>query len=474
MRAVAKYGVSLLALFFICALPSYAQALNIRLIKTHQSSLNFTTGELYINNIFVAHTLEPGKGHGLASGNFSGVIEKNQNNVWGLNYNNKTPIYFGDCATVNQRCIQTGLAIDNTPKSKHVNGKTVLLNIKDELKSYIKIESIFSSLYGLGANNIEANIHIEALPNWQLSFIRNIPEIPGYLVASRDYMQQLAGSAWRSQHRMIVDGQEKLGYPDQFYDESYRNDAFIVLNIKNPSDGTKYRIPLQGGCAQFYSGGKWLLRPDSQPYIRVYPASDVQQAHATCIIGDDNWYEDIAARIFDPFAIGKYHAASSSSNNQRILGTFEVGSRYPNLGMVYVVLPAAKIQAIESSQNRSIVYHQRSLDAKSRAFWQAYFRKRAKIEDIPIWFSASGLFSTGVDVTELILSYLFSETKSKINAGVLSYLMAEGGEFLQYISIKRDGDKHPYLHNDLYYQIKIGNETRLYPVYSSRYAVKQK
>lgn len=50
--------------------------------------------------------------------------------------------------------------------------------------------------------------------------------------------------------------------------------------------------------------------------------------------------------------------------------------------------------------------------------------------------------------------------------------MAEGGQFIHYYKIMRDRENHPFLHSNLTYEVKIGDEWRHVFVYSSLHAVK--
>lgn len=183
------------------------------------------------------------------------------------------------------------------------------------------------------------------------------------------------------------------------------------------------------------------------------------------------WYEEVAIQDSDPFGIGPFHSVATGGT--RIMGTYPMGIANPARGRLYVKLPRSRAQEIEAAGNLSHVWFSKTLDDDSAQFWSGFFRERSEVTRVPLLFSLVGVVNVPMGVGAVLLDTVLSSADTNtVTAGALAELMAPGGEFVHYVSIRRDADDHPYLYGDLFYQVRVQDSPRYYLIYSSRHALK--
>ena len=192
------------------------------------------------------------------------------------------------------------------------------------------------------------------------------------------------------------------------------------------------------------------------------------------------WYESESFERSDPFGLGSYHSASGPSNNNRIMGTYRIGSSNPARGFVYIRLKRIEFNEISQASPPGFLHYENVLDTKEAKFWNNFFKYKSSNEGVPLIISLATNFSnfgyfidTFVNSGMLLLDAALKEYGNTIiSNSAFAEIIAKGGRFREYSRIVKDSDGHPFLHNDVYYQITVGEEERFYPIYSSRYAVK--
>ena len=193
---------------------------------------------------------------------------------------------------------------------------------------------------------------------------------------------------------------------------------------------------------------------------------------------DTKWYEKFSFKINDPFNITMLHAFLEDKN--RIIGTFSrTGYRTVSQGEVYVIFSQDELQKIEDAGDRKYIHYENQLEKDTADYWKKEFAKRSEVKRVPFWISALGLIPmprvVSLALTATILLFdevLASQDVKTVTAGILSELIAPGGKFIQYFTIRSDQEKHPYLHSDMLYHVTVQGEQRSYLIFSSIHAVK--
>ncbi len=194
------------------------------------------------------------------------------------------------------------------------------------------------------------------------------------------------------------------------------------------------------------------------------------------------WYESFQFRVKDPFGIGPYHSAPDVGGIRLIHGWKKAGWRNVSQGEVYLILSKEELAEFEKPDKKKhpggvYTYERVPLTGETARFWREHFAKQAKSDRVPILLSlaglASGVYGKAFTVSSTFSDYLLGQGDTRTeSAARLSEVMAKGGEFVEYVTIVRDKSRHPVLHSNLFYQVKVGEESRNYLVYSTVYAVK--
>ncbi|NUM33445.1 MAG: hypothetical protein HUU50_02780 [Candidatus Brocadiae bacterium] len=182
----------------------------------------------------------------------------------------------------------------------------------------------------------------------------------------------------------------------------------------------------------------------------------------------DPWYTKIPIKTADYFNIGPFH--SVASGNERIMGSFYLKGDPSSLRM-YVIMGSREAKKIQTS--KMYLYHEVVLDMKSADFWKGFFYRHSESHNVPFVYSIIGLVFSEFSYAMLLMDAISAlEHKNAITHSALAELMAPGGVFAQYLTILYDQEQHPYLHSNLFYQVKVQNKLRYYLIYSSIFALK--
>lgn len=200
--------------------------------------------------------------------------------------------------------------------------------------------------------------------------------------------------------------------------------------------------------------------------------------HPTERAGADEWYETVPFSIHDPFRIGPYHSVANDDAERLLASLPKVGWNVVTARQVYAILSTEEVSILEAASvengfNGFPVSKLTVLDSKKAGFWSDFFRKKATIGRVPFIVSFAGIFSAPASVVSCLADILLSQGDEKTYRCIeLATLISEGGEFRDTARIVRDDQNRPYLHKNLFYIVKVGNEVRHVLVHSSRYAVR--
>jgi hypothetical protein len=190
------------------------------------------------------------------------------------------------------------------------------------------------------------------------------------------------------------------------------------------------------------------------------------------------WYESVPIERNDPFRLTMYHAVSSGS--ERLMGTFHLAGK-PHRGEMYIILSNDELANIEAAGSHKYIHHEKVLNKKEATFWKIFFAKRSGVTRVPLLVSVAGIavgfinipVGVAISVTGTLMDTLLATTDvTTVKAAALAELMANGGKFTEYTTIRRDNAGHPYLHSDVFYHVTVQGQLRAYLIYSSVYAVK--
>jgi len=157
------------------------------------------------------------------------------------------------------------------------------------------------------------------------------------------------------------------------------------------------------------------------------------------------WYETVTTKRNAPFNLTLFHAFGSG--NKRLMGTFHLDGK-PSRGKMYIILSRSELRKIEAAGERNYVHHKKVLNRNEAAFWKKFLAERAEVKRVPLLISIAAIGAGFVNapvgvvasVTATFMDVVLSVSDVKtVTASALSELMASGGKFIEYITIRRDG-----------------------------------
>ena len=194
------------------------------------------------------------------------------------------------------------------------------------------------------------------------------------------------------------------------------------------------------------------------------------------------WYEDIKYQTEDPFRLTMLHAVPGPI--RLFKGPPKTESRIVSQGYIWAVLTKQQLQEIEKPDEEKFpekvyVAKRTKLDAESSAFWKKHFQKKAdNLSDGKVNFVldlALLPFGKAVSLPAAVLKVVADDSGSAaLSYQELATLISEGGEFIETYHVTRDDKNRPYFHDNLFYRVKVGKETRNIFIRSTLWAVEVK
>lgn len=179
-----------------------------------------------------------------------------------------------------------------------------------------------------------------------------------------------------------------------------------------------------------------------------------------CTASAQEWYENSAPNISDPFGINLYC--------RDFLGATYKMDAGRSVGQWYIILPKTKYDQIITSQNQGLIRKSRVIDRGKAHFLRNQLLMRADqkipllLELIPGLPHVASVATTAID---LLLE------GSRNTAREVAAVMADGGLMQEVVRIEAPAPLS-FLSTSIVYTATVNKETRSYMLSSSTFAVK--
>jgi hypothetical protein len=169
----------------------------------------------------------------------------------------------------------------------------------------------------------------------------------------------------------------------------------------------------------------------------------------------------------DPFSFASQISVLFPNSGLRLSG-------HPSTGRLVAHIPKARYSQIKVAKNHQVVVDSKILSASEAQTYQKIFNDLSNAKDIPWILGPASLIpviGTVITIMTSSVDGLYRLTKTTVSSDQFSVLMAKGGAFIRTIGVDDIKSVGEVLTSIIYYTVKVGDEVRLFGVYSAAYGL---
>lgn len=259
-----------LFLILLAALTHNSGAANISLLKTYNTNLGYSTGEVYIENRLIAHYVDYSNQSPFRLGSYNVKITFTDKYAILRDTISSDEIYIGDCDKANNKCLISAKFIDNTPYK--IDNLPPPYNYKNSSKVSESFTYLKNVITNYKPSNSIYTVTIKDITSEGITYTRS------FLETFNDKLFQ-EGGIWKLEE--YVGGNI---YSSRTLKESYRATRYIYFDVINNAEDsvTKIKLPINGGCERLQANGLWIDPTNNYPFIRSYPKTEPLNIVESC------------------------------------------------------------------------------------------------------------------------------------------------------------------------------------------------